>query len=66
MHFVDLKKAYDLLPINQPQEALYVNRINPTTIRALKNIYKDGVNLVKCGGNTLKEIKASKGLSQGW
>lgn len=63
--YVDLKKAYDSVPLKKLWEILQETNINQTLITTLKNVYTDSTSRIKSGKNLSQEFTVNKGLRQG-
>lgn len=47
--FIDLKKAYETIPVKKLWSVLQETNINYTIIKALKNLYNGSTSRVKIG-----------------
>ena len=63
--FIDLKKAYDSIPINRLWTAMERSRVNDKYINAVKKMYKGGMSCVKSRGRMTDMFYVNKGLRQG-
>jgi hypothetical protein len=63
--FIDLKKAYDSVPLNKLWETLVESTINTRLIEAMKSLYKGSSSKIKVGNLITKGLKVTKGLRQG-
>lgn len=63
--FIDLQKAYDIVPLMKLWEVLQESNINYTLIKALRNLYKDSRSRTKQNNRLSMEFSISKGLRQG-
>lgn len=63
--FIDLKKAYDSVPVKQLWQAMKDSGIQTNYINAVKQLYKDNISRVKIGNNYSDEFIVNKGLRQG-
>lgn len=63
--FVDLKKAYDSIPLVKLWEALQHTNINAETIKAIKSLYNGARTQIKIGNNLTTGFTVTKGLRQG-
>lgn len=63
--FVDLKKAYDSIPLSKLWHALETSNINTELIKAVRSLYEDIKTKIKQGKNISKGFKTDKGLKQG-
>lgn len=65
MIFIDLKKAYDSVPLSKLWLAMSENGISDLYIQAVKNLYSDMTSRIKIGGKLSEEFLITKGLRQG-
>lgn len=63
--FIDLKKAYDSVPINKLWVSMVENEVHPQYINAVKKLYEDNFSAVKTRGGISDYFKVNKGLRQG-
>lgn len=63
--YVDLKKAYDSVPLNKLWEALEKTNINTELIKAVKSLYKQTQTKIKIGHTITNGFTTTKGLKQG-
>lgn len=63
--FVDLKKAYDNVPLAKLWQALETTNINVELIKAVKELYKQSQTRIKMGDKLTQGFATSKGLKQG-
>lgn len=63
--FIDLKKAYDTVPVNQLWKAIENATIPTEYQNALKKLYNDTKSQIKIGGELSDEFPVNKGLRQG-
>lgn len=63
--YVDLKKAYDSVPLNKLWESLKTTNINTNLIKAVQQLYKNCQIKIKIGRNVSKGFFPNKGLKQG-
>lgn len=63
--FIDIKKAYDNVPLQKLWTTLATNGVREVHIRALKNIYGNMKSAVKIGSKLTEEFRVTKGLRQG-
>jgi hypothetical protein len=64
--FIDLKKAYDHIPLMKLSKALEETRISCTLIKIVKEIYKKILPYVKLGGVLSEGFEVKKGIRQGY
>jgi hypothetical protein len=62
--FVDLKNAYDSIPINKLWEALENSGINTQIIQAVKILYTGSVSKIKIGNKLSDGLPVTNGLRQ--
>jgi len=63
--FIDLKKAYDNIPLIKLWKALEETRISYTLIKTVKELYRKSLSYVKLGGLLSEGFGVTKGLRQG-
>jgi len=63
--FIDLEKAYDMVPLKRLFECLTKIGLEKTYIRAIQNIYRRPECTIKIGKKTTKPFAVTKGLKQG-
>lgn len=63
--FVDLKKAFDSVPLNKLWEALEDQGIQSVYINAIKKLYENAESCVRSGNSYSEEFKITKGVRQG-
>jgi len=63
--FVDLRKAYDTIPITKLWNAMSVAGIGETYVKAVKNFYENNVRAIKIGNKISEEFRVTKRLRQG-
>lgn len=63
--FVDLKKAYDSVPLAKLWEILQESNINVEVLKAVKSLYENYGAKVKLGNKLTSRFSVSKGLKQG-
>lgn len=63
--FIDLKKAYDNIPIKKLWRVLQETNINQNLITALKNLYNESKSQIKIRNKLSKAFNVDKGLRQG-
>ena len=63
--FIDLKKAYDNIPLIKLWKALEDTRISYTLIKTVKELYRKSLSYVKLGGLLSEGFEVKKGLRQG-
>jgi len=63
--FVDLRKAYDTIPIVKLWNAMRAAGINEIYVKATKNFYENNVSAIKIGNKVSEEFRVTKGLRQG-
>jgi len=63
--FVDLRKAFDSVPLVKLWDTMKEENINTVYINAIKGLYADCQSCVKVGSNTSSTFKINKGLRQG-
>lgn len=64
--FVDFKKAYDSIPLNQLSNILKETGINQTIIGAIQELYEDSISKIHVKKNVSQGFKCRKGLHQGF
>ena len=65
MLFVDLKKAYDSIPLNKLWEAMEKGNISGNLINIVKEMYAGYTCCIKIGKEISEEFNVNKGLRQG-
>ena len=65
MLFVDLKKAYDSIPLSRLWETLEKTNIHNGIIKPVKNLYEGSTAQVKTKGRLSQGFEVNKGLKQG-
>jgi hypothetical protein len=63
--FINLKTAYDSIPLNKLWETLDGLAINTRLIEAIKALYEGSSSKIKIGNLITKGFKVTKGLRQG-
>lgn len=63
--FVDLRKAYDTVPLSRLWMAMEKQNVNPLLIGAIKNLYSGNSSQIKVGRNVSEPFQVNKGLRQG-
>ena len=63
--FVDLRKAYDTVPINKLWNVMRVAGINETYVKAVKHFYENNVSAIKIGNRVSGYFQVTRGLRQG-
>lgn len=63
--FVDLKKAYDSVPLQQLWESLEKTSINMELIKSVKALYEQPMTKIKIGSTITEGFTTTKGLKQG-
>ena len=63
--FVDLKKAYDSVPLKNLWKALEHYNISNSIIRAIKRLYENSFSKIKIGKQLSLVFYVTKGLRQG-
>lgn len=63
--FIDLKKAYDSVPIKKLWNVLEDTDINPIYINTIKKLYEENTGRVKIDDKLSDEFLCTKGLRQG-
>ena len=63
--FVDLRKAYDTVPINKLWNVMRAAGINEIYVKVLKSFYENNVSAIKIGNKVSETFKVTKGLRQG-
>lgn len=63
--FIDLRKAYDSVPVEKLWDALKDKGVQTGYINAIKQLYKEIKSRVKVGGSLSEEFIVNKGLRQG-
>lgn len=63
--FVDLRKAYDTIPITKLWNAMRAAGIKETYVKAVKNFSENNVSAIKIGDKISEEFRVTKGLRQG-
>lgn len=63
--YVDLKKAYDSVPLTKLWEALEITNINANLIKAVQQLYRNCQIKIKIGNKISKGFLPNKGLKQG-
>ena len=65
MLFIDLKKAYDYIPLLELWKALEETGISYTLIKTVKELYRKSLSYIKHGGLLSEGFEVTKGLRQG-
>lgn len=63
--FVDLKKAYDSVPLIKLWEALETTNVNIVIIKAVKELYNNSYIRIKIGNKLSSGFSTNEGLKQG-
>src|SRR5215469_16719302 len=63
--FIDLKKAYDIIPLIKLWKALEETGISYTLNKTVKELYRKSLSYVKLGGLLSEGFEVTKGLRQG-
>jgi hypothetical protein len=63
--FIDLKKAYDNIPLLKLWKTLEEIRISYTLIKTVNELYRKGLSYVKLGGLLSEGFEVTKGRRQG-
>jgi hypothetical protein len=63
--FIDLKKAYDKIPLLKLLKVLKETRISYTLIKTVQELYRKSLSYVKLGGFLSEGFEVTKGLRQG-
>ena len=63
--FIDLKKAYDSVPINKLWTVMKENKVSNKYVNAVKKLYENNQSCVKSKQGLSKYFKVNKGLRQG-
>ena len=62
---MDLRKAYDTIPVTKLWNAMRAAGINEIYVKAVKNFYDRNVGAIKIGNKISEEFRVTKGLRQG-
>jgi len=63
--FIDLKKAYDTVPLSKLWTCMEKEGVSELFIRAVRNLYSKCSSCVKMGNKLSEEFQVTKGLRQG-
>lgn len=63
--FIDLKTAYDTVPVKKLWNMLQETNINHKIIKTLKNLYDESTSRIKIGNKLSQKFPVNKGLRQG-
>lgn len=63
--FIDLRKAFDSVPLQKLWTTLEEQGVNARYINAIKTLYKENLAVVKVGNQTSTPFRPTKGVKQG-
>lgn len=63
--FIDLRKAYDTVPLNKLWMAMQKQDVKMYLLKAVKDLYSSNVSQIKIGRNLSEPFSVNKGLRQG-